>query len=129
MKYNICSYCQREYGIISRKGRPIFRTYDHIESLHASKSNHNRKGVSGKSIAQSQIANLISCCNECNELKGTKSINEFYRELESLLENKNGDDRKFYLTKDIVNTIKNSLTVLKTTETEPLVLQSTILIE
>ena len=60
-----CWYCNREYGFGRSiyDGRNLFRTKDHIRPKTQNGKNH--------------IFNLISCCQDCNMLKGGKSVKGF----------------------------------------------------
>lgn len=112
---DICSYCQREYGSKSYKGRIITKTIDHIIPTGKGRGH---AGYS-KSIKLTHLPNLLMCCNECNVLKGKRDISQFEYFLLNLDLNSKGNSHN-YLTEDLVRTILKSINVLKRNEIEPI---------
>lgn len=113
MIFNKCSYCQREFGTISKKGKQIYKTYDHIQSKYSQNKINNHRGGINRKFTFSEIENMLDCCNQCNVLKGNLSLNNFYSKLDYFYRNKSKNRGARYLTKNIVYIIRNSIRVLK----------------
>ncbi len=75
---NYCSYCEREYGSIGLNGKELIKTFDHIIPL-LQRISWSRKKYYCQSV--NKLSNIIDCCNECNELKGSKTLNLWLRTL------------------------------------------------
>ncbi len=75
---NYCSYCEREYGSRGLNGQELIKTFDHIQPLFK-RISWDRKKYYCQSVIK--LSNIIDCCNECNELKGCKTLNLWLKEL------------------------------------------------
>jgi len=123
----LCSYCQREYGTLSINNKPIFKTFDHLKPrLLSSKDRqgNGRRGIMSRGVSNyEELDNLITCCNECNELKGKLTLDYFARKLSYFLKNKYRDNKCSYLNKDLILKIRYSILILQKNETNPIELQ------
>lgn len=127
MNKEICSYCQRQYGTLSLNNGPIYRTFDHIVPLLRKRGSNgvkNRQGAmcKGANITTKEINNLLQCCNECNLLKGKKTIEEFKNGLNNLSKKLLKHNPNHWLTSNMVLTIKTSIVIIQNSKTEPLLL-------
>jgi len=88
-----CWYCKREYSttrcLYNRPGAPLEKTVDHIIPRSGGGNNTSR--------------NKISCCNDCNALKGNKTLLQFIDYLDILLLKGSGYCNMYPLLKIITN--------------------------
>ena len=114
---DICSYCQREYGILSINNKPIYKTFDYIKPRLL--SNKDRKGngragmmCKGATLKEEEINNLLQCCNECNYIKKDMSLMQFNSKIDYMFYKRKNIKIYRFLTKDIVKNIKNAINIL-----------------
>lgn len=120
----VCSYCQRKYGTISINNKAIFRTMDHIIPKDITSDisrNKRKKSVTNRCPDDEELLNLIQACNECNELKDSMKLDFLYKNLDYIYKNKHINRQYSYLTKEIVETIKNSIIIIQTKIPEPVI--------
>jgi len=122
----ICSYCQRPYGLKSINKLPIYKTIDHIQPLNKGikERQPSERGMSALKqflLEHDRLTNLIECCNECNVLKNNYYPRVFKYKLNHQKFIKSSSGR--YLTKDLIKTIKNSIDVMLKNESEPIEIQ------
>ncbi len=133
MNSNVCSFCQREYGTISRNNKPIFMTLDHMNPICREKLAYIGKHTSKRKIKDNDrnhlrkgnrcatLDDIITCCNECNELKASHTIIGFSRLLNTnhCKNNVHGS----YMTPEIARTIQHSISVILKQELHPIELR------
>lgn len=120
----VCSYCQRPYGLKGMCGKPIHKTIDHIKPINfsgvkkRSRSQRGMESLKSCNLLPDNLDNLIECCNECNNLKNNYYLRVFRYKLNHTKFIKSTKGK--YLTKILVNTIKNSIDVMIKNESEPI---------
>ena len=120
MSKEVCSYCQREYGSISKSGKILTKTFDHIipKIRTSTPRSKDRRGVMCKAknngLESKEIDNLLQCCIECNNSKGHKTLIQWKYSLIS--------DHHIWLSNGIKHTIINSINVLLENKPEPIMM-------
>lgn len=72
-------------------------------------------------LLPNKLDNLIECCNECNNLKNNYYLRVFRYKLNHIKFIKSSKGK--YLTKTLVNTIKNSIDIILKNESESIEIQ------
>jgi hypothetical protein len=86
---DVCFYCKRSYslhkGVWRRRYAALRKTKDHI--LPKSKGGHNG------------VDNYVSCCEDCNNLKGNMTPDKFAKWIKKELIQKNNSHPMFQMFK------------------------------
>lgn len=131
LEKQLCSYCQREYNTMSKSGKLITRTFDHlIPKIETNNPRRiDRTGIMCKANAGNlkteEILSLLQCCNECNNLKGSMSLKVFKIFINKIIKNHNllTINQQRWITNKIKLNIINSINIIENNECKPIELE------